>query len=306
MFDLSKGKRLAWALFFWGVTASALAAAQDAQAPEPTPFKVTLAYRALQPGEVVHLNLVGKMDIEQAHARFQGKKYVLWKVSGSNRYLTLIGLDLGMQVGCYPLDIAVLLADGTLRSVRKEIRILGKEFPVKKLWVDEKFVTPPAEVLERIKTESALLGSIFALSRPEWLGEGSFIFPAAGEAVPNFGERRIFNNKPRSPHSGVDISSPLGTPVKAANAGQVVLADDLYYAGNTVIIDHGLGLFSFYCHFSAIDAKRGDWVNKGDIIGRVGATGRVTGPHLHWSIRLRNSRVDPFSLLALDLDLDRQ
>ncbi len=137
---------------------------------------------------------------------------------------------------------------------------------------------------------------------PRWLGEGSFILPCEGEVHPNFGERRIYNNKPRSPHSGVDISAPLGTPVKASNSGNVVFAGDLYFAGKAVIIEHGLGVFTFYCHFSEIKANRGHFVKKGDIIGEVGATGRVTGAHLHWSIKVFESRVDPFSFLSLPLE----
>ncbi len=292
-------KKAALVFFFFLIPHSA---AQDIPKPELPPFKATLEYRALQPGEVVRVSLQSHLEIRQAHVRFLKTKYPLWKTSEPFMFMTFIGLDLNLEPGVYPLDVSVLFEGGSLHSSTKEIQVLEKDFPVKKLWVEEKFVTPPPEVLERIRTESALLGSIFAISTPSWLGDGSFIIPSPGKANPNFGERRYFNNQPRSPHTGVDISSPMGTPVKAANGGQVVLADDLYYAGNTVIIDHGLGMFSFYCHFSEILAKRGDRVQKGDIIGKVGATGRVTGPHLHWSLRVRNSRVDPFSLLALDLE----
>jgi murein DD-endopeptidase MepM/ murein hydrolase activator NlpD len=98
----------------------------------------------------------------------------------------------------------------------------------------------------------------------------------------------------------VDISSPFGDPVKASNSGKVVVANDLYYAGKTVILDHGLGVFSLYCHFSEIAVELGDEVSKGGVIGKIGATGRVTGPHLHWGIRVLESRIDPLSLLALD------
>jgi murein DD-endopeptidase MepM/ murein hydrolase activator NlpD len=107
----------------------------------------------------------------------------------------------------------------------------------------------------------------------------------------------VFNGQSRGSHSGADFLSPAGTPVKAPNAGRVVLARDLYYTGNTVIIDHGLGLFSLLAHLSQIDVKAGDTVAAGDVIGKVGATGRVTGPHLHWTVRDNNARVDPLSLL---------
>jgi murein DD-endopeptidase MepM/ murein hydrolase activator NlpD len=173
---------------------------------------------------------------------------------------------------------------------------------VKRLWVKEEYVTPPSTVLERIRRESELLRSVYKKFTQTWLGEDSFIMPTEGKVFDNFGERRIYNNKPRSSHAGVDISAPTGTPVWASNSGEVALASDLYFSGKTVIIDHGLGLFSLYCHFSKIKVKRGQVVRKGDIIGEIGATGRVTGPHLHWGVKILGDRVDPFSLLSLNFD----
>lgn len=273
------------------------------QVEDPYPIELNLEYRTLQPGEIIKINLQSPIPIRQAHIRFLKEKYILTEHENrpQNR-MTFLGLDLNLKPGSYTLRAAVQFEDGFLKNIQKEIKVVAKEFPLKKLWVDEKFVTPPAEALERIRTESKLIQSIYAAYTQNWLGDGSFIVPTPDEVNPNFGERRIFNNKPRSPHTGIDISSPLGTPVKASNSGRIVFANDLYYAGNTVIIDHGLGVFSFYCHFSKILTKRGESVQKGDIIGEVGATGRVTGPHLHWSIRARGSRIDPFSLLYLNLE----
>jgi murein DD-endopeptidase MepM/ murein hydrolase activator NlpD len=114
-----------------------------------------------------------------------------------------------------------------------------------------------------------------------------------------FGTRSIFNGKPRNAHGGADFLSPAGTPIHAPNAGRVVIARDLYFSGNTVVIDHGLGLFSMLAHLSAIDVREGQMVGADQILGRVGATGRVTGPHLHWAVRANGARVDPLSLLAL-------
>src|SRR5262249_28752592 len=126
-----------------------------------------------------------------------------------------------------------------------------------------------------------------------------FVRPVDAPANSAFGSRSVFNGQPRSPHPGADFLSPAGTPVKAANAGRIVLADDLYYTGGTVIIDHGLGVFSLFAHLSAIDVHDGDMVVAGQVLGNVGATGRVTGPHLHWSVRINGARVDPLSLLSV-------
>ena len=115
----------------------------------------------------------------------------------------------------------------------------------------------------------------------------------------SFGKRRIFNNQPRSPHSGEDFSAPTGTPVLATARGRVALAKDLFFLGKTVILDHGFGVYSFYGHLSSLGVEPGTNVQSGTAIGKVGATGRVTGPHLHWGVRLGNARVNPMELLAL-------
>lgn len=261
-----------------------------------------LYYRSLQPGEVVKVSLPALPRIKLVSLRFLDKKIKMVKRDAQGIWLAFVGLDLSLTPGTYPLQASILYSDGSQRTLKQSLVIGAKEFPQKKLWVDEKFVTPPAEALERIRREAELISSVFAIYSTDWLGKGNFAIPAEGKVNPNFGERRIFNNKPRSPHSGIDISSPWGAPVKASNSGKVVLANDLYYAGKTVILDHGLGVFSFYCHFSKIKVKRGSLVAKGDIIGDIGATGRVTGPHLHWSVRVSGSRIDPFSLLYLELN----
>jgi murein DD-endopeptidase MepM/ murein hydrolase activator NlpD len=123
--------------------------------------------------------------------------------------------------------------------------------------------------------------------------------PVPGEANSAFGTRSIFNGKPRNAHGGADFLSPGGTPIQAPNAGRIVLARNLYFSGNTVVIDHGLGLFSMLAHLSVIAAHEGDRVTAGQVIGKVGATGRVTGPHLHWAVRASGARVDPLAVLGL-------
>lgn len=275
---------------------------QDVQNRPQPPLDVQLDYRFLQPGEVIKVTLSGQAAIRHAHFRFSGMKFPLWKDEPTGDYFAFLGLDLGLQPGAQTLVVTAQLEDGTLGTIQKEIQVIPKDFPVEKLRVDQKYVTPPAEALERIRLEAELMRSIYDGYSPDWLGEGTFVLPTGGRVNPNFGRRRVFNDQPRSPHSGVDISSPQGTPVLASNSGRVVLNHSLYYAGNTVVIDHGLGFFSIYLHLSRMLIEKGAYVRKGDPIGEVGATGRVTGPHLHWSVRIRGSRVDPLSLLDLRLD----
>jgi len=260
------------------------------------------AYRALEPGEVIMVSLKDTPIVKEVTLQFLGKEYSLKKSDANLESFTFIGLDLDAEPELHIMKVLIIEEGGTWEYIQKEIPVVAKEFPARKLWVDEKFVTPPPEARERIKREAEILSYIYSVNTPRWLGDGEFIFPTSDDVVPNFGERRIFNNNPRSPHSGIDISSPYGTPVKTSNTGRVVLAKELYFAGKTVIIDHGLGLFTLYCHLAKIKIKRGEVVKKGEIVGEVGATGRVTGPHLHWGVKLLGSRIDPFSLLDLPLE----
>ena len=281
---------------------SGLFAIQETDSAGSPDVAVNLDFRSLQPGEIVCVTVKGNGAIKQAEVLFLGKTYIMGLGQSSDTWMAFLGIDLGIKSGTLPIDISLLFHDGHHQNIRREILVQEKEFPLRKLWVKQEFVTPPQEVLDRIQWESELLGQIYDTFTPHWLGEGPFIIPSEGEAKPNFGERRIFNNEPRSPHSGVDIATPYGEPVRASNSGKIVLAKDLYFAGKTVIIDHGLGVFTSYLHFSKIIAKRGDKVMKGDVIGEIGATGRVTGPHLHWGVKVSGSRVDPFSLLTLKFE----
>jgi len=265
----------------------------------PSGVTVELICRAFEPGEVIVVAIKDDPSVEVAWIRFLERRYPMGKSETSSGLLAFIGLDLGLGPGSYEMEIFIDKALGEREYIKKQISILAKEFPLKKLWVDEKFVTPPPEFHERIRREGEILKVIYGITTEQWLGKGLFILPSSGKAMPNFGERRIFNNKPRSSHKGIDIKVPYGTPVKASNSGRIVLASDLYFAGKTVIIDHGMSVFTMYCHFSKIRVKRDKLVKKGEIIGEIGATGRVTGPHLHWGVKVSEISVDPFSILSL-------
>src|SRR5262249_49956160 len=139
---------------------------------------------------------------------------------------------------------------------------------------------------------------IWQSSSPRRLWTGPFARPVSDAVSGRFGARSVLNGEPRPPHTGVDFASPAGTRVKAPAGGRIVLARNLYMSGNTIVIDHGLGLFSLLAHLSAFQAQQGAEVSTGDVVGLSGATGRVTGPHLHWAVRIGGARVDPLSVLA--------
>ncbi|MBU4204136.1 MAG: M23 family metallopeptidase [Acidobacteria bacterium] len=282
--------------FLLGFVVLSFASASLQDEPETA---VHFDFRSLHPGEVLKVSLKDPQRYQTAFVRVFERKFSFAAAVDTDELITLVGIDLDQKEGEYPLQVTVQHADGRTEVIRRRLFVEAREFPEDRLWVDERYVTPPSSVLDRIQRESVILSSLFSLLSPVWMAEGPFIVPVEGKAANNFGERRFFNNKPRSPHSGEDISAPAGTAVAASNSGRVVLASELYYSGNTVIIDHGLGVYTFTCHFSRILAKRGQTVKKGDVIGEVGATGRVTGPHLHWSVRVNGGRVDPYSLLYL-------
>src|SRR5262249_32668006 len=159
-------------------------------------------------------------------------------------------------------------------------------------------VEPNPEQLERAKEETQKLRAIFSTVTPERLWEGAFRVPLDGVTTGgNFGRRRVLNGQPGSPHSGVDFPAPAGTPVHAAQAGRVVLAEPLFFSDNTVLIDHGLGIYTFYGHLSAMSVQPGEAVEAGTVLGKVGATGRVTGPHLHWGLTVDRERVNALQIV---------
>ena len=184
-----------------------------------------------------------------------------------------------------------------LQSVQRHIRIVQKKRPVQELKVARAYVEPPPEVQSRIQEEAGrtrqILG-VFSLPRRWRL---PMLRPVPGEISGAFGLRRVFNGQPRSRHKGLDLRGTAGTPVLAAADGTVALAEELYFSGNVVYIDHGLGLFSIYAHLSAIDVLPGQQLSRGQAIGRIGSTGRSTGPHLHLGCYVLATAVDPVPLM---------
>jgi len=208
----------------------------------------------------------------------------------------LFGLDLEAAPGDYPVFLR--LPGGTERQVGT-LNVTAKKRPEERLTLPKAYVSPqdPA-VLQRIERESKLLRQIFSVRSPGPLPK-AFALPVADPMGSPFGLRRILNGQPRSPHAGVDFRSPRGTVVGAAAAGRVVFTGDLYYTGLTVLVDHGDGLYSLYCHLESLDCAPNQPVALGSPLGRVGSSGRSTGPHLHWGVRLRGDRVDPLTLTTL-------
>jgi murein DD-endopeptidase MepM/ murein hydrolase activator NlpD len=275
------------------------APARAAARPDPT---LSIEARAFKPGEILLVTVAGNDAKTPPQASLRGRPLDFFAGPSSGTWLAFYGLDIDFSTGPAALS-AVMRAPGGKPVRRTEaLNVVDAGFPVVALTVEQKFVTPQKDDAERAEAEAGKLHKLFAATEPKRLFEGRFDSPIPGAATARFGERRVFNGQPRAPHSGMDLKAKLGRPVRAPAGGKVLLADALFFAGNTIILDHGLGLTTQYAHLSKFLVKPGDVVKKGQVIGRVGATGRVTGPHLHWALKFRNSRIDPYSLVFLDLD----
>ncbi|HEY2904579.1 MAG TPA: M23 family metallopeptidase [Vicinamibacterales bacterium] len=254
--------------------------------------------RALQPGELVAFTIAAPPTADVVKLAVFDHQITGYRVDAEHWH-ALVGIDLDTAPGTYRVEIDAAAGGVVLERTTYDLVVRSKQFPTRQLRVDPAFVNPPVTVEERIAKEAKELAAVWTSSAGERYWAHPFARPVPGPANSQFGTRSVFNGESRSPHSGGDFLSGAGTPVVAPNAGRVVLARDLYFSGNTVVIDHGLGLFSLLAHLSETDVHEGDLVVEGQMIGKVGATGRVTGPHLHWAVRANGARVDPLSVLAL-------
>ncbi|WP_423824140.1 M23 family metallopeptidase [Salinisphaera sp. SPP-AMP-43] len=196
-----------------------------------------------------------------------------------------------------PARLTVTPPNGGSQTV--EVRIQDRDWPIQRVdGVPPKTVSPPPDIAQRIRREQARVHAAREHSDDGIGFAEHFIRPAEGPISGRFGSQRIYNGTPGSAHSGMDIAAERGAPVRAPAAGKVVFADpDLYLTGGTVLIDHGHGIGSNFLHMSALDVAVGDRVEQGQTIGRVGASGRATGPHLHWGMTWYNTRIDPLLVL---------
>jgi murein DD-endopeptidase MepM/ murein hydrolase activator NlpD len=249
------------------------------------------------PGSVVQLEIPNEPRLKSVHVIWQEKKVPAFQVN--DLWTTILGIDLDTKAGAHRAEALLTMDDGSIDGREITINVPSKKFPTRRLKVDQRFVQLGKADVNRADREAKEAESIYGRMTTDLVPDEAFTVPIPGGTGTNFGERRFFNGEPRAPHSGADLRATTGTPVHATNRGRVVLAKALFFTGETVILDHGLGIYSLYAHLSRVDVKRGDIVTNGQIVGLVGATGRVTAPHLHWGMRVQGARVDPFSLVGL-------
>jgi murein DD-endopeptidase MepM/ murein hydrolase activator NlpD len=215
-------------------------------------------------------------------------------------WTTILGVDLDAKPGDHMAAVLFAMEDGRMDRRDVVVKVVEKKYPTTQLKVDDRYVELSKADLARANRETKEMEKIYSNINSGISPAAPFTVPIPDRTGANFGHRRIFNGEPRAPHAGADLRATTGTPIHATNLGRVTLAKNLFFTGNTVILDHGLGIYSLYAHLSRIDVKPGDTVKNGQVIGLAGATGRVTGPHLHWGIRVQGARVDPFTLVKAE------
>lgn len=279
-------------------TLAAFASAQVTRACG-TGISLRLTSQSAAQGSLLELTLVSHSPLQDLKGMWAGNPLPFWS-AGEHTHHALLGVDLERAPGKYDLAISADAENGRAAKCEATILVSKGHFVVENLHVAGAYVDLSPEDSSRAEKESAHLHEIFAQVSSERLWQGVFRMPLAGvHSGRNFGTRRVLNGEPRSPHTGLDMPAPAGTPVHAPQRGRVVLAENLFFSGNTVVLDHGLGVYTFYGHMQSIAVSVGDVVNPGAVIGRVGSTGRATGPHLHWSLIVDGARVNPLQIVSL-------
>ena len=251
-------------------------------------------------GDVAWLHVRGGSETAVVEGSVGNRPLAFFPYAGG--HAALVGLDLDVKPGSQPWRLAVLEPGLEPRQLAGKVTVAARQFPVQRLTVPTGMADPDPETERRAVAEGMHLQMLYRTVSPERLWRGAFVRPVAGTEPPSgFGARRIINGRPRAAHGGADYRAPQGTPVVAANAGRVALVGDYFFPGRLVALDHGLGLYTLYFHLDSVAVSEGDRVDRGQPIGTVGATGRATGPHLHFGAQLGSARVDPAALLALRL-----
>jgi murein DD-endopeptidase MepM/ murein hydrolase activator NlpD len=251
-------------------------------------------------GDVAWLHLRGVPEDAEVEGSVGGRPLGLFPYAGG--LAALMGFDLETKPGRQTWRLAVLERGREPRTFGGTVIVHRRDFAIERLTVPSGMAELDPETERRAVSEAERLQTLYRMSTGERLWRGRWVLPVAvKEPGTGFGARRVINGKPRSPHAGSDYPAPLGTPVVAANSGRVALVGDYFFPGRLVVIDHGLGLYTLYFHLEQVTATVGAGVERGQPIGTVGATGRVTGPHLHFGVQAGRARVDPTALLALDV-----
>jgi len=243
---------------------------------------------------VIRLNVADASGAAAPAVTFNEKPAMV--IQHDDEWLAIVGIPLEQEVG----NAFISISRGTDRDVMREFEVLDHQYREQRLSVNRKYVDLNQEQLQRVIAERKIIDAALGSWRDDAPDTLALDAPVAGPRSSSFGLRRFFNDQPRSPHKGMDIAATLGTPIVAPAAGIIATTGDFYFNGNTVIIDHGQGFVTLFCHLDKVEVENGQQVLSGMRIGAVGASGRVTGAHLHFATYLSGTAVDPALFLSSD------
>lgn len=266
-----------------------------ATALSAAPAQLTVEPAQATPGDALLLTVQGAS--EPPWGELGARRFTFFPHQG--RFRAVIGLPVELPAGPLELTVRVRGADGTEHAATATVELREPTWPARELKVAGRFVDPPPEVQARIEADRKAFAEAFARPVAAPLFAGNFGWPRKARITARFGDLRTFNGTTQSQHFGTDLAGAVGAPIHATNDGVVVMVRDAYTSGKTVIVHHGQELYSLYFHLSKIAVAQGARVKKGRLLGQVGGTGRVTGPHLHWSMKVGDLYVDPESVLRL-------
>lgn len=279
-------------VLFWGLGLAVLTAA----GAETGEVAVSLTPQRLYPGAAALVQVSGAAA---GRISWEGKSFSLCSLPDGRSLGAFLPVGVDADPGRREAALVLTARGGKTFNRKVAATILPKEFPVQRLTLAESQVTLSERDLARHRREQKAVRRALADPEPGRMWTGSFRRPVPGTISTPFGFRRVLNDKPRSPHSGVDFRGAAGTPVASAGDGLVALTGDHFFAGRSVYVDHGMGIVTLYFHLAEIAVVPGEKVRVGQTLGRIGSTGRSTGPHLHWGVRLHGVNVDPLLFLAL-------
>jgi murein DD-endopeptidase MepM/ murein hydrolase activator NlpD len=264
-------------------------------------LKVTWEPSRLVNGSPIVFEIRTSTPFASITGKWLGRDVFFYRSEADRHWYGVAGVDVQAAPGKYRLQLSAVASSGSPVRFQRMVRVYKGAYRRTALRVAQKYVAPDTDTLLRIERERAMKQQIFrpAASPPEW--SGAFVAPVLGAVSLPFGTSRTFNGLLQSIHRGVDYSVPTGTAVVAANSGHVILSRELFYEGNCVVIDHGEGLLTMYLHLSEIQVAEGQSVRRGEKLGLTGATGRVTGPHLHLAASWNGMSVNPAALLNLQM-----
>lgn len=257
---------------------------------------------SVKQGDVLSLPFKTEGNALSVVGTWKGRAVPFFTGKDPDLFSTLLGIDLEETPSIQDFLIDIAYENGSRKTMTYHIHIVASSFGVQELTLPQEMVDLDEPTLRRVEEEQELVKKVLSPLGTSRLWDGNFLVPLKGEITGRFGQRRILNGQPRNPHSGEDITAPLGTEVRAANTGVVRMVADMFFSGKSVIIDHGLGVYTMYFHLSEVTVKEGGVIKKGDVLGLVGKTGRATGSHLHWGARVGGARVNPFSLVGVSLE----